>query len=140
MQYRFGHALAVPMIVVTGFALPLMAVAQKSLEVRFQNSTRGEIVARYADGMLTTEGASDFMSGKWWTGSYSAKLSDLDLENVSYGTFTTEAAAAATLTCRGSDDCVTKKGKWTKLKCDAEICTQKLDPNGTDHSLDIWCE
>ena len=123
-------------------ARPQLVAAQSAPEIRFQSPTRGEIVARYADGMLTSEGMSDYSSGKFWTGSYSAKLSDLDLENVNYGTFTTEPGkpAAATLSCKGSGDCISKKGKWTQIKCDADLCNKNVDPSGTDHSVDIWCE
>jgi hypothetical protein len=91
------------MIAVAAFAIrPPFASAQNPSEVRFQSPTRGEIVARYADGMLTTEGASDSSSGKWWTGSYSAKLADLDLENVNYGRFTTEAGSGRASGLRSS--------------------------------------
>lgn len=145
MQFHSKLALlrAMSMIAVAALVVrPPLAVAQNPIEVRFQSPTRGEIVARYADGMLTTEGASDFSSGKWWTGSYSVKLSDLDLELVNYGTFTTEpgSPAAATLSCKGSGDCVTKKGKWTQIKCDADICNKDVNPDGTDRSVDVWCE
>ncbi len=134
---------AISMIAIVAVAVrPPFASAQNPTEIRFQSPTRGEIIARYADGMLTTEGASDFSSGKWWSGSYAAKLADLDLENVSYGSFTTEpgSPAAATLSCKGSGDCVTKKGKWTQIKCDADICNKNVSPDGTDRSVDIWCE
>lgn len=67
-----------------------VASGQNELLVRFQSPARGEIVSRYADGTLTVEGAADLSSGKWWTGTYSVKLSDLDFENVNIGTLTTE--------------------------------------------------
>lgn len=138
-----GRALAMSMIAAGICSVwPALTSAQNPTEVRFQSPTRGEIVARYADGVLSTEGASDGSSGKWWTGSYSVKLTDLDLENVSYGKFTTEpgSPAAATLSCKGSGDCITKKGKWTQIKCDADICNKNISPNGTDRSVDVWCE
>lgn len=137
-----SRAIVALMIAVAAFAARLpVAAAQNPVEVRFQSPTRGEIVTHYADGMLSTEGASDFSSGKWWTGSYSAKLSDLDLENVNYGSFTTEpgSPAAATLSCKSSANCITKKGKWTQIKCDADICNKNVSPDGTDRSVDIWC-
>ena len=137
-----GRTLALLMIAATGIAMRgPSAAAQTPLEIRFQSPSRGEIVARFADGVLTSEGESDFSSGKWWTGIYSAKLSDLDLETVNYGTFTEPGSpAAATLSCKASDNCVSKKGKWTLIKCDAEVCNKNVDPNGTDRSIDIWCE
>ena len=98
-----GRALAISFLALIGLmVLPPRVVAQSAPEIRFQSPTRGEIVARYADGMLTSEGMSDYSSGKFWTGSYSAKLSDLDLENVSYGTFTTEPGKPAAATCASS--------------------------------------
>ena len=109
--------------------------------VRFQSAARGEIVTHYADGNLTVDGASDFTSGKWWTGTITAKVSDLDLENPNFGAFTTEPGAfAATLSCKGTGDCVTKTGKWTQVKCDAEICNKNINPRGTQSSLDVWCD
>ena len=140
---QLGHAVAISTLAAGLFSLwAAPASAQNPIEVRFQSPTRGEIVARYADGVLSTEGASDVSSGKWWTGSYSVKLTDLDLENVSYGKFTTEpgSPAAATLSCKGSGDCITKKGKWTQIKCDADLCNKDVSPNGTDRSVDVWCE
>jgi hypothetical protein len=140
---QLGRAVAISMLAAAVFSgWAASASAQNPIEVRFQSPTRGEIVARYADGVLSTAGASDVSSGKWWTGSYSVKLTDLDLESVSYGKFTTEpgSPAAATLSCKGSGDCITKKGKWTQIKCDAEICNKNLKPDGTDSSVDVWCE
>lgn len=143
LHSRLALLRVMSMIAVVAFTTKLpLASAQSPTEVQFQSPTRGQIVARYADGTLTSEGASDSSSGKWWTGSYSAKLADLDLENVSYGNFTNEAGSpgAATLSCKGSGDCVTKQGKWTAIKCDADICNKNVSPNGTDRSIDIWCE
>jgi hypothetical protein len=100
-----------------------VASGQNELLVRFQSPARGEIVSRYADGSLTVEGKSDLSSGKWWRGTYSVKLSDLDFENV-----------------KTNSDCVSKKGKWTQIKCDADICNKGVDPDGTDRSIDIWCQ
>ncbi len=116
---------------------PHVVAAENELLVRFQSPARGEIVSRYADGTLTVEGEADFSSGKWWTGTYSAKLSDLDFENVNFGTFTTEPGAAATLSCKANSDCVSKKGKWAQIKCDADICNKGVDPNGTDR-ITTW--
>jgi len=117
-----------------------VASGQNELLVRFQSPARGEIVSRYADGTLTVEGEADLSSGKWWTGTYSVKLSDLDFESVNIGTLTTEPGAAATLSCKANSDCVSKKGKWTQIKCDADICNKGVHPDGTDRSIDIWCE
>jgi hypothetical protein len=97
-------------------------------------------VSRFADGTLTVDGASDFSSGKWWKGTYSVKLSDLDFADVNFGTFTTEPGAAATLSCKANSNCVSKKGKWTQIKCDADICNKGVAPDGTEGSIDIWCE
>jgi hypothetical protein len=124
---------------VCGIRAPV-ASGQNELLVQFQSPARGEIVSRYADGTLTVEGESDSSSGKWWTGTYSVKLSDVDFENVSFGAFTTEPGAAATLPCKANSDCVSRKGKWAQIKCDADICNKGVDPNGTDRSIDIWCE
>jgi len=117
-----------------------VASGQNELLVRFQSPARGEIVSRYADGTLTVEGKADLSSGKWWTGTYSAKLSDLDFENVNIGTLTSEPGAAATLSCKANSDCVSKKGKWIQIKCDADICNKGVHPDGTDSSIDVWCE
>jgi hypothetical protein len=140
----FGRVLALAMIaiIVVFAARPQPAAAQNPIEIRFQSPTRGEIVARYADGAISTQGASDMNSGKWWTGSYTAKLADLDLENVEYGKFTAEAGspAAATLSCKANSNCVSKKGKWTQIKCDADLCNKDVPASGTDRSVDIWCE
>ena len=57
-----------------------VASGQNELLVHFQSPARGEIVSRYADGTLTVEGESDFLSGKWWTGTYSVKQSDWTLQ------------------------------------------------------------
>ena len=32
------------------------------------------------------------------------------------------------------------QGKWTQIKCDAEICNKNIPPNGTQSSLDVWCD
>jgi hypothetical protein len=139
---RLGRAAPIFFIVVLGVCGIRVRVAsgQNELLVRFQSPARGEIVSRYANGTLTVEGESDLSSGKWWRGTYSAKLSDLDFEDVNFGTFTKEPGAAATLSCKGNSDCVSKKGKWTEIKCDADICNKGVDPGGTDRSIDIWCE
>jgi hypothetical protein len=117
-----------------------VASGEDELLARFQSPARGEIVSRYAAGTLTVEGKSDTSSGKWWTGTYSVKLTDLDFENLNFGTFTMEPGATATLSCKANSECVSKKGKWTQIKCDADICNKGVDPSGTDRSIDIWCE
>jgi hypothetical protein len=139
---RLGRAAPIFFIVVLSVCgiRARVASGQNELLVRFQSPPRGEIVSRYADGTLTVEGEADLSSGKWWRGTYSVKLSDLDFENVNYGTFTTEPGAAATLSCKANSDCVSKKGKWKLIKCDADICNKGVDPDGTDRSIDIWCE
>ncbi len=64
-----GRAAEISVIAGAVAIWPALVSAQNPTEVRFQSPTRGEIVARYADGVLSTEGASDVSSGKWWTGS-----------------------------------------------------------------------
>jgi hypothetical protein len=139
---RLGRAAKISFIVVLGICGIRVRVAsgQNELLVRFQSPVRGEIVSRYADGTLTVEGESDLVSGKWWSGTYSVKLSDLDFEDVNFGTFTKEPGASATVSCKANSDSVSKKGKWTQIKCDADICNKGVDPGGTDRSIDIWCE
>jgi hypothetical protein len=141
---RWLYRLPILLVVVCGVfqARGQPAAGRDALMVRFQSPTRGEIVTHFADGNLTVDGASDLTSGKWWTGTISAKVSDLDLDNPQLGAFTTEPGGAfsATLSCKGTGDCVTKTGKWTQIKCDAEICNKNIQPNGTQSSLDVWCD